>query len=1045
MATVVDPTWLRQLHFMVYWGLYGGSSDCGSPGCNRGSVVYAVQPSLQQQRQPPAHAAVAAATTSTIRTGSCSRSSYTGGRCVLIKGQLAGGGPVVVHLLGCRALHPATGPALRTVMLAGSAVHPAIASVHGMRFVPAAAALAPGAVSGVKRPAAAAALGAPAAAAAAAGADWARDEALSWLPAAGRQVPENAPGVEPAQLARTPQQQQQQQHQGVRDLLRHQHQRLTAMAPVTQLATVVAALRAQLQLQPGEGVLAVVCEGSPMGSLESLLGGVHNPFRPNRSWPAYMARRALLRTALEVAGALAHLHSIGLVHGALRPCNVLLVPSNHDRRNFRTKVFGASVRFVQLLGNRNSTANLVAAGDSSKSMDARFQGQGPSVGCCGGGGAGRCSSSPQPHIAATMLSWPEALPSQGGSVFLPYAGSPRMPAADAVAPVAPTSVASAACSSLPSTSNPWWSPSCGAPYSPASFTGRSRPPSRVLAVAEAAFSPSTSAGNHLLDFASSAAVAPGRRRPSGSALIPPLMLAMGSCPGRAVGSTGGAAAATAPPLCRTPSEGQLLGGLSFMRASRRPLRTSYAIPEHLEVEGVEAVAVEGASAAGGIGTGLGPGSAQQRSGVDGGCEGDMDTVPARRSHSDLVLRSGPEVTAAAVRSGKSSLSFTLGAATAVSTGAGAAASCIGGGNVSVVCGGASAPGTPSRLTSLIRSLVFNKPTAGTAALSKQAVPSVLVTPESDAGGGGHSRRVSNARSGAAASSSRASSVALAAAALLSRWPSWLAAASPVSSSVVPEHETADGLWGAESHHHHQQPQQQQQPQRRRGGQAEDKGEEGDEEEEEQVETGNGNGGEKVQGEEEEEEEEGEDAEEEEEEEEEEVAAVLFQRERVGDGGAAPSGPSRSCHGAQSLDSRPAGGASASTATSGGGGGGWRDELFLPPESQQDPCCPVDASHDTWAFGMLMWAMAAGEPPAEGQLGQSGPQVNSTSGPGPGPVQLLSTLDLDLGIRTPSWPAHCRTHAYLQPLYEACVAKEPGSRPTLAVVLASVLGGGVVVL
>jgi hypothetical protein len=74
------------------------------------------------------------------------------------------------------------------------------------------------------------------------------------------------------------------------------------------------------------------------GSLESVLGGTHNPFRPNRSWPAYLARRALLRTALEVAEALTHLHANGLVHGALRPCHVLLLPCSHDRRNFRTKV-----------------------------------------------------------------------------------------------------------------------------------------------------------------------------------------------------------------------------------------------------------------------------------------------------------------------------------------------------------------------------------------------------------------------------------------------------------------------------------------------------------------------------------------------------------------------------------------------------------------------------------------------------------------------------------------------------------------------------------
>lgn len=52
--------------------------------------------------------------------------------------------------------------------------------------------------------------------------------------------------------------------------------------------------------------------------------------------------RALLRTALEVCFALQHLHSRSVVHGALRPANVLLKSSNLDRRGFTVKVRGVA-------------------------------------------------------------------------------------------------------------------------------------------------------------------------------------------------------------------------------------------------------------------------------------------------------------------------------------------------------------------------------------------------------------------------------------------------------------------------------------------------------------------------------------------------------------------------------------------------------------------------------------------------------------------------------------------------------------------------------
>ncbi|KXZ43572.1 hypothetical protein GPECTOR_86g365 [Gonium pectorale] len=63
-------------------------------------------------------------------------------------------------------------------------------------------------------------------------------------------------------------------------------------------------------------------------------------FQPGGTWSPRVARRALLRTAAEVARGLAHLHSLGVVHGDLKPANVLLISSRDDRRGFTAKVRG---------------------------------------------------------------------------------------------------------------------------------------------------------------------------------------------------------------------------------------------------------------------------------------------------------------------------------------------------------------------------------------------------------------------------------------------------------------------------------------------------------------------------------------------------------------------------------------------------------------------------------------------------------------------------------------------------------------------------------
>ncbi|KAG2499601.1 hypothetical protein HYH03_002542 [Edaphochlamys debaryana] len=67
-------------------------------------------------------------------------------------------------------------------------------------------------------------------------------------------------------------------------------------------------------------------------------------FLPTALWGVRLARRALLRTAAEVARGMLHLHDAGVVHGDLKPANVLLRSARDDRRGFTAKVadFGLS-------------------------------------------------------------------------------------------------------------------------------------------------------------------------------------------------------------------------------------------------------------------------------------------------------------------------------------------------------------------------------------------------------------------------------------------------------------------------------------------------------------------------------------------------------------------------------------------------------------------------------------------------------------------------------------------------------------------------------
>ncbi|GIL66764.1 hypothetical protein Vafri_20265, partial [Volvox africanus] len=101
-------------------------------------------------------------------------------------------------------------------------------------------------------------------------------------------------------------------------------------------------LLSQVQAKPGDFLTQIVMEFCDRGSLQWAID--KNLFRASSRWNARVALRAMLRTAREIAQGMCHLHASQIMHGDLKPANVLLKSSRSDRRGFIAKVadFGLS-------------------------------------------------------------------------------------------------------------------------------------------------------------------------------------------------------------------------------------------------------------------------------------------------------------------------------------------------------------------------------------------------------------------------------------------------------------------------------------------------------------------------------------------------------------------------------------------------------------------------------------------------------------------------------------------------------------------------------
>ncbi|KAG2436401.1 hypothetical protein HXX76_006705 [Chlamydomonas incerta] len=96
-------------------------------------------------------------------------------------------------------------------------------------------------------------------------------------------------------------------------------------------------------------------------------------FREGERWDGRVALRALLRTAAEVARGLWHLHDNSIIHGDIKPANILLASSGEDRRGFTAKL--ADFGLAHLLPNAANSVSTEAFGSVAYMAPESFNGK----------------------------------------------------------------------------------------------------------------------------------------------------------------------------------------------------------------------------------------------------------------------------------------------------------------------------------------------------------------------------------------------------------------------------------------------------------------------------------------------------------------------------------------------------------------------------------------------------------------------------------------------------------------------------------------------
>ncbi|KAG2486481.1 hypothetical protein HYH03_014785 [Edaphochlamys debaryana] len=113
---------------------------------------------------------------------------------------------------------------------------------------------------------------------------------------------------------------------------------------------------AHISARPGQWLTVIVMEEMDRGSLHRSIH--HGLFHPTASRLSKRHRiRGIVRTLTEVAQGMAHLHSSGLVHGDLKPANVLLKANSRDLRGFIAKVSDFGVTRAVAEGTNQATVS----------------------------------------------------------------------------------------------------------------------------------------------------------------------------------------------------------------------------------------------------------------------------------------------------------------------------------------------------------------------------------------------------------------------------------------------------------------------------------------------------------------------------------------------------------------------------------------------------------------------------------------------------------------------------------------------------------------